>query len=39
MIQQSISAQVDASDVERAFCPSAAVFAGVRPTFSADQGL
>ena len=39
MIQQSISVQVDASDVESAFCPSPAVFAGVRSTLSAEHGF
>jgi transcription antitermination factor NusG len=39
MIQQSISVQVDASDVESAFCPSPAVFAGVRSMLSAEHGF
>src|SRR5665213_4560732 len=39
MIQQSISVQVDASDVEPVFRPSPALFAGVTPTLSAEHGL
>lgn len=39
MIQQSIAIHVDASDVESAFCPSPAVFAGVRSTLSAEHGF
>ena len=39
MIQQSISVQVDASDVESAFCPSPAVFSAVTPMLSVEHGL
>jgi transcription termination/antitermination protein NusG len=39
MIQQSISVQVDASDVEPVFSLSPALFVGVKPTLSAEHGL
>ena len=39
MIQQSIAVHVDASDVESAFCPSLAVFAGMGSTLSAEHGF
>src|SRR5665213_498846 len=39
MIQQSISFQVDASDVEPVFCPSTAIVARVTPMLSFEYGL